>query len=249
MAFQIVDRRSSYRTKTITYSDTTTGSYQLTQEDYGYWLKVDTSEGQIELRLPAGLTHGYFNVVENVGSNKVIFGAETGQALEANYYYISVQYATAHLFYEGSSQWRLQGALGDQDLNALTDVTIPSSARVDGRVLAYSAAVDRMILVDPLPRGRYLTYTESYSTSAEHHGQTILLDTTLAPLQALLQDDEFYLLGYHLQLHNLGPAPVTVATSGTLLGTAGSIIPANGHAEVELVDVATWLLWGDLVNA
>jgi hypothetical protein len=249
MAFQVLDRRITYRTKEIAYSDTVGGTYVLTQEDYAYWLKVDTSLGQINLSLPSDLQSGYYNIVENVGPYYVMFVTDAGQTLQATHNYIGVTNCTGHVFYEGDNMWRLQGALGNLDSSSLTDVVIPVGARQDRSVMTYNQTVDKIILSSGVPRRFHRFEYNNYTTANNDFGYVLLFDSTSAgsDITVYLEDGLEFLIDYNITFHNLGPHNVLITTSGLILGSSSTTIPVNGRVEAELVDTGKWVIWGDLV--
>ena len=246
--YKILDRRVSYTTKEISHADTDLGDYVLTNLDNGYWLKVDTTDGQINLVIPTGLPKGFSLIVENTGEFRVNLDVEVGVDLYGTHNYIDVQYSSTHLFHEGEDVYRTHGALGTLGLTSLSDVLVPGGSLSDRKRFEWDATISKAIFVTGVPRRFHVTKTASYAVSNTDMGKVIIMDTTAGDLYVTLDEDLAFLPDWNCQIHNIGPNDVILQTSGNFLGNpTATTIPPHGRAEATLLGVASWLIWGNLV--
>lgn len=192
-----------------------TTAYTLTESDFNKWIKADTTDASIDIQMPDGLSEGFRCIVENTGVFTVNYVNGAGTSLATQQDNITEdQYRTVELVFN-SSEWRLQGYIGRNDISSLYDVnTDAQGVPNNGDVLQYDFNAGIWTAASQPPLFARSAETVNFILTEEDHGKTIPVDTTFAPVDVALNlglPD-----GFKVRLINVGTGIMTITAAPTL---------------------------------
>lgn len=215
-----VDKKH-FKYKLITSSDLTEGVFPLDDSLFGQWLKVDTTNQDINLYLPDSVYRGFSCIVENVGENKVNYVTPNNLTLKTDEEpYTDIRYRSVELnFDKENSEWRVQGYIGIDNINAIYDVkTNQDGAPEDGNTLTFDEETG---FWKAAPNPLFLTkrdevITTDFELDNRDHGSFIVIDTKNNPVSVTIPLG--LKAGFHIKLYNISNGALSIVPAGNLTG-------------------------------
>lgn len=192
-----------------------TTAYVLSESDFNKWIKADTTTASIDIQMPDGLSEGFRCIVENTGVFTVNYINGAGTSLATQQDNITEdQYRTVELVFN-SSEWRVQGYIGRNDISSLYDVnTDAQGVPNNGDVLQYDFNAGIWTAASQPPLFARSAETIDFILTEEDHGKIIPVDTTFAPVDVAINlglPD-----GFKVRLINVGTGVMTITAAPTL---------------------------------
>ena len=191
--------------------DTTT--YTVSTGDYLKWIKVNTAENTVTITLPELIYVGFTCFIENVGVGSVVLVAENLSAVKGAADFVEDQYRSVQVVHEGNGEWRAQGYLGRNDINALYDVNFSSSPLETHQVIMRDQLTGFWLNKPYLPFWGPIVSNIGILITTAHHGRVIIIN---AGTNQTISINNGLPNGLFFTVVNTGSAAVNIACAGTL---------------------------------
>ena len=231
------------------FSDAIADHVTLTLDHWQQWLKIDTTDKDIEINLPITLPSGFYVIVENIGTGQVKFLLEQGATYQGVYDYIAQQEGSAHLIYEGGENkvWRAHGALGALTLDSLFDVVANLNNLSDGSVLTYKQSVQSFVFQPAIAYSVPVTIGTDQTVDPDFHGQEFLLDTNGSDLTINLTHTTGVQEGWTARYKNIGDhlGIFALLSGNSLVGGLGRFLLPGKDIQIRYLGESLWITYGE----
>ena len=214
--------------------DNNTNNYEITQNLFNKWVKIDTSDSDFNLLLPNNVYNGFSCVIENVGDNKINYITPPELILRTDEEkYTDTRFRSVEInFDKENNEWRIQGYIGVDDINSIYDVkTNQDGAPSQGNTLTFDEETGfwKAAPNPPFLTKRDKVITSDFIISNSDHNSFIVVDTTDNPVGVALNLG--LKPGLHFKVLNISNGSLNLITAGTLIGPSTTSIP-NTYLEV-----------------
>ena len=206
-------------------------SYIVTESDHNKWLKIDTTSSSVNLNLPNNLSDGLRFVVENTGNTTVNYVNAVGTSIATQQDpFTEDQYRTVEaVFNAPTSEWRIQGFVGRNDISSLYDVnTQAGGGPLAGNVLEFDSSVWSTGKLPPYTPGSIEAI--DLILEDDDHGQVIPIDTTALPVDVAINTG--LEAGFYCRVINIGTGNVTFTPAVTLNSPVVSLTGQYDYADI-----------------
>jgi len=215
----------------VDIDSTITTAYTISETDFNKWIKVNTSENDVDIQMPDGLSEGFRCIVENTGEFTVNYVNGVGTSLATQQDNLTEdKFRTVELVYN-TTQWRIQGYVGRNNISSLYDVnTDATGVPNNGDVLQYDFNAGIWKAAPQPPFFSRSPENIDFILTEEDHGRTIPVNTTLAPVDVALNLG--LPAGFRVKLINVGTGDMTITAAPTLNINTTTITGENTSVEL-----------------
>ena len=228
--------------------DNSTNNYEITQNLFNKWVKIDTSNSDFNLLLPNSVYNGFTCVIENVGDNKINYITPPDLVLRTDEEkYTDTRFRSVEInFDKENNEWRIQGYIGVDDINSIYDVkTNQDGAPSEGNTLTFDEETGfwKAAPNPPFITERDTVINSDFIIEDRDHESFIIVDTENNPVNVAVNLG--LKQGLHLKVLNISNGLLSINIAGTLVGPSSTRIP---HSYIEVHHLKNDIYYSTIVG-